>query len=208
MMILLGIFELLGLIACAISGALVGIQKGMDLFGVAFLAVTTAVGGGIFRDVLIGNIPPIALHNPFYCLVAVCTALVVATFCKRIVRLKNTIAFFDAIGLGVFTGLGSKAAIMHGLNEPFIIISMGLVTGIGGGILRDVFAQQIPFVFRKEIYALNCILGSLAFYFSYDHFPLIVSLYACFFVTFIARIICLKYDLSLPPLRKKQMLDY
>jgi len=205
MLFLLSIFEMMGVIAAAVSGALVGIQKGMDLFGVVFLAITTAVGGGIFRDVLIGNTPPIAFRDPTYCLIAVLTALFVVLFCKKVVRLKNIVAFFDAIGLGVFTGLGSKAAALGGFHEPFIIISMGLVTGIGGGILRDMFAQQIPFVFRKEIYALTCILGSLGFYFSYGNVPLIVSLYICFFLTFITRFICMGYDLSLPPLRKKQL---
>lgn len=203
MLLLLHIFEIMGIMAASVSGALVGIVRGMDIFGVVFLAVTTSVGGGIIRDLLLGSTPPQAFLNPVFCLVAIITALIAVNFSKRIVRLKYVIVFFDALGLGVFTGLGSEAAVSNGFTDPFIVISMGLATGIGGGILRDILAQQIPFVFRKEVYAITCIMGSTAFYFFRPVFSMTIALYICFLVTFITRILCVKYKISIPPLRKK-----
>jgi uncharacterized membrane protein YeiH len=203
MMILLSIFEVIGTIAFAMSGALIGIEKKLDLFGVIFLSITTAVGGGIFRDIIIGNTPPTAFVEPSACLISITTALITFYTYEKIHKLKNIIIISDAIGLAVFTGVGSAAAISRGMNEIFIVVTMGLITGIGGGILRDVFVKDIPFVFRKEIYAVASMLGAACFYLTYNIFSYEISLYICFSVTFAIRIFSIIYDLHLPVPKNK-----
>ncbi|QGU94001.1 trimeric intracellular cation channel family protein [Clostridium bovifaecis] len=200
-MTLINVLEVIGTIAFAISGALIGTEKELDLFGVIFLAITTSVGGGIFRDVIIGNTPPVAFVKPIYCLISMGAGVAVFIFYKRIITLKNVILITDAVGLGVFTAIGSSTAFIHDFNKPFIVISMGLITGVGGGILRDVFVKDIPFVFRKEIYAIASILGALILYFSYNHVPHVAALYICFAVTFIIRVLAIILNLNLPVFR-------
>lgn len=197
-MLLLSIFEIIGTVAFAISGALIGVSKQLDIFGVIILSITTAVGGGIFRDILIGEIPPVSFRNPMFCLISMVAALVTCYFYKKIIHFKNIILICDAIGLGVFTALGANAAFSSNMDKPFIVISMGVITGIGGGILRDVFVKDIPFVFKKEIYAVASILGALSMYFVYTYFSHFISLYVCFFVTFTIRIVSIKHKLNLP----------
>ena len=200
-MFLLDIFEIIGTIAFAISGALIGIRKELDIFGVTFLAITTAVGGGIFRDVFLGNTPPTAFVKPIYCFISILSALLTFVFHKKILKLKNIIFILDAIGLGTFTGIGSTTAMAYNIDKPFLVISMGLLTGVGGGILRDVFVKDIPLVFRREIYAIASILGASSLYYAYSYFKNTLPLYICFIFTFTIRIIAVKYNLHLPVLR-------
>ncbi|ERI93619.1 hypothetical protein HMPREF1982_01601 [Clostridiales bacterium oral taxon 876 str. F0540] len=203
-MFLINSFEIIGTIAFAISGALIGIEKKLDLFGVIFLAITTAVGGGIFRDIIIGNTPPTAFVNPTSCIISIATALITFYFYKKLHKLKNIIVISDALGLGVFTAVGANTAVTHEMNYAFIVISMGLITGVGGGILRDVFVKDIPFVFRKEIYAVASILGALCFFFTYNYLSEAMSLYISFIVTFIIRILSMIYNLNLPVPENKE----
>ena len=163
-MFLLNSFEIIGTIAFAISGALIGIEKKLDLFGIIFLAITTAVGGGIFRDIIIGSAPPTAFVNPTSCIISIITALVVFFFYEKINKFEKIIIISDALGLGVFTAIGCKTAILHSANNAFIVITMGLSTGVGGGILRDVLVKNVPFILKKEIYAVASIAGSLCYY--------------------------------------------
>lgn len=197
-MILISIFEILGTIAFAISGALLGVEKRLDLFGVICLSITTALGGGVFRDIIIGNVPPVAFTKPVYCAISVFTSILTIIFYKSIIRLKNIIVILDAVGLAVFTAIGSNTAIAYNMNKPFIVVTMGLATGIGGGLLRDIFVRDIPFVFRKEIYAVASMLGGLGFYFTYNNTSHILALYICFFITLIVRILSVIYNLNLP----------
>ncbi|MBL4937323.1 trimeric intracellular cation channel family protein [Clostridium sp. YIM B02515] len=203
-MFLINSFEIIGTIAFAISGALIGIEKKLDLFGVMFLAITTAVGGGIFRDIIIGNTPPTAFINPASCVISIATALITFYFYKKLHKLKNIIVISDALGLGVFTAVGANTAVTHEMNYAFIVVSMGLITGVGGGILRDVFVKDIPFVFRKEIYAVASILGALCFFFTYNYLSEAMSLYISFIVTFIIRILSMIYNLNLPVPQNKE----
>lgn len=197
-MFLLNSFNIIGTIAFAISGALVGIEKKLDIFGITFLAITTAVGGGIFRDIIIGNIPPIAFVDPIFCVISIITALAVFILYKKINKLEKIIMISDALGLGVFTAIGCRAAIMYGASNAFFVITMGMITGVGGGILRDVFANNIPFVFKKEIYALASIIGALCFYFLYRYLPDIISLYICCAVVFVVRVLAIIFKINLP----------
>ncbi len=197
-MLLINLFELIGTVAFAVSGALVGIQKRLDFFGVVMLATTTAIGGGIIRDVLIGNTPPLVFRNPKYCIIAFLTAVFVWFFYKHLFKLTNVILIFDAIGLGVFTANGAKMAFEHHLASLFVAISLGVVTGTGGGILRDIFALEIPMVFRKEIYATASIAGVLAYYLSSPFLSGSLSFYICFVTTLLIRLVSLNYNLNLP----------
>ncbi|WP_027632585.1 trimeric intracellular cation channel family protein [Clostridium hydrogeniformans] len=202
-MALINFLEIIGTIAFAISGAIVGIQRKLDIFGITFMAVTTAVGGGIFRDLIIGNIPPNAFKDPTFSLIAMGCAFLTCFFYNVICKFKLSIVLSDAIGLGVFTAIGSNAALNNGINGTFAVIVMGLLTGVGGGILRDVFTKNIPFVFRKEIYAVACIIGSIVFCIIYPFTSRVIALYVTFIITFSVRILSVKYDLNLPGATKE-----
>ncbi len=153
--------EIIGTIAFAISGAMVGIEKKMDIFGVLVLGMTTAVGGGIIRDLLIGVVPPMAFQEPVYALTAIAVSIIVfLPFVRnRINKISKMILLMDSIGLGIFTVIGIKAA--ASFNNAFLSIFLALVTGVGGGVLRDVFAQDRPMIFVKHFYASAAIIGAV-----------------------------------------------
>ena len=160
------ILEIIGTIAFAISGALVGIEKRMDILGVAILGATTAVGGGIMRDLLLGSTPPQALQHPLYLIIAVCSAIVIFFSRIRSALRRNRVLFdavllvMDSIGLGVFTSVGIGAAKQLG-SGMFILAFVGVVTGVGGGVMRDIMSGDIPFVFRKYFYCSASIIGAV-----------------------------------------------
>jgi len=191
-------FLYLGVLAAGISGALVGIKKELDVFGVLFLGGATALGGGVARDVMLGNLPPAAFLDPAYFLVSTGAGLLTWLFYHRIDRLQKVILVSDAIGLGVFTAFGASSAVAHGFDEPFIVISMGLITGIGGGVLRDVFVKEIPFVFRKEVYAIASIIGAASFYAAVPWLPHLASMFLCLAVTFAIRIASIVFKIDFP----------
>lgn len=165
--------EIIGTIAFAVSGALIAISSSLDLFGVIFIGCTTAVGGGIMRDILIGKNPPAIFNNTEILLIAALTALVVfiiayinadhfRTFKEKIEKINNV---FDAVGLAAFSVTGTEAAFLSGCGDKFTFsVLMGMLTGVGGGIIRDVLVTKAPYVLKKHIYALASILGSILYY--------------------------------------------
>lgn len=167
---LLFLLDLVGTIAFAISGALVAIRKGMDIFGVNVLAVTTACGGGLMRDLIIGSIPPQMFRNPFFVMIAFGVANVVFLLMalhrhmpRKVAPIYDQLLFwFDSLGLAAFTvdGVMAGIAVGYGDNE-FLICFLGLMTAVGGGALRDVLASQMPDIFRKHIYAVASIAGAI-----------------------------------------------
>jgi uncharacterized membrane protein YeiH len=197
-LIFIEMFLYLGVLAAGVSGALVGIKKELDLFGVLFLGGATALGGGVIRDVMLGNLPPLGFLDPGYFLVSTGAGLATWLFYHRIDRLQKFILVSDAIGLGVFTAVGAGSALRHGYDEPFIVISMGLITGIGGGVLRDVFVKEIPFVFRKEVYAIASILGAAGYYLIAPHLPHVAAMYSCLAITFAVRIASIVFKVDFP----------
>lgn len=197
-MTLLIYFDLIGVVAFAISGALIGIEKKLDLFGVIFLATTTAVGGGIFRDLLIGNTPPTTFLNPISMIISSSVGFIVFFTPNKIIKFNKVILISDAIGLSVFSVIGCRTAIVNGVENAFFAVAMGLSTGVGGGILRDVFVNNIPYVLKKEIYAIASIIGALCYYFISKHLSDILSLYISFSITFIIRLLAIKFNISLP----------
>lgn len=159
-MILL-LLDYLGTMAFAVSGALKGVRNGMDIFGVVVLAVVTAIGGGTIRDALL-DAPIFWLTDSTYILLSLLMAIAVFMLFRLAQRTERILLVFDAIGLGVFTGIGAMRAADAGLG--FLgIITMGLLTGIGGGLLRDVLAGKVPIVLREEVYASASIAGGLVF---------------------------------------------
>ena len=165
---LLQSLDFIGTIAFAISGAFVGIRKEMDIFGVNVLAITTACGGGVVRDLLIGNIPPKMFQNPFYVLTAAVVANVVflLMYLHRRVPQKMapvydwTLFCFDTLGLAAFTVGGVTTGVNAGFGDNgFLLVFLGFLTGVGGGTLRDMMANRIPDIFVKHIYALASIAG-------------------------------------------------
>ena len=164
---LLFIVEIIGTVAFAVSGAMVGLKKGMDVFGVSILGIVTAVGGGVIRDLILGNTPPMTFRNPVYALVAVAVSLIV--FLPVIRRLFDRFQSFydhlllgmDSVGLGIFTVMGVRTAYDAGHDGIFLSLFVGVITGVGGGILRDVLAGQTPYIFVKHIYACASLAGAL-----------------------------------------------
>lgn len=159
--LLLKALDLIGTFVFALSGAVLGVRKGMDLFGVLVLAVVTAVSGGIMRDILIGAVPPESIASWHSVGLAVLAGLLCFQFYELFDRLQNPVQFFDAAGLGVFAVTGAQKALEYGLNPPMAAV-LGMVSGIGGGMVRDVLTARVPIVLRSEIYALAALLGALA----------------------------------------------
>jgi len=199
----ISVVELIGTVAFAASGALIAIEKELDHYGIIFFAIITAVGGGVIRDMLINEPLPAALANPVYMIVSIVSAVVVILFYRRVVLYSNILQIFDAIGLAAFTAIGAEVAIRNNLDLPFVIITLALLTGTGGGILRDVFAQEIPFVFRKEIYAIASIIGAIFFIMIGELTGNnTVALYSCFVITLVIRLVCMKKDVHLKKVAK------
>ncbi len=173
--------EIIGTVSFAVSGVITAIEKKLDLFGSIVLGTTTAVGGGILRDVILGNFPPIMFRRSIYALVAASVSLLVFLIAyfvgKKLEPHLQTylqiINVFDAIGLAIFVMVGMETALnsTH-QNNAFLVVFVGTMTGVGGGILRDMMVGKIPDVLRKRIYALAAILGAIVFYLLYRYSPL------------------------------------
>lgn len=155
--------EMLGTIAFAFSGALAGFNKQMDIFGIFVVAFATAMGGGMLRDVLIGNTPVVWMQDLTYLFVIAVGTIVAIIFRKKLLYLRLSLFLFDTIGLGIFTIIGIEKGIEAGLH-PIVCITLGTMTACFGGVVRDILCNDIPVIFRKEIYATICILGGLVFF--------------------------------------------
>ncbi|MCE6994335.1 trimeric intracellular cation channel family protein [Saccharothrix sp. S26] len=157
---LLDALELVGIAAFAASGAVAAVRARLDVFGVIVLALTTALGGGTIRDVLLGVHPPVALVSWPYLAVAGVTGLVVFWFHPTVAKLWRAVLLLDAIGLGLFVTAGTTTALALGA-PPYAACLVGMTTGIGGGALRDVLLREIPLVLRREIYAVAALCGAV-----------------------------------------------
>jgi uncharacterized membrane protein YeiH len=198
------LLDLIGTLAFAISGALVAIDKRMDLFGVFIIAFVTAVGGGTLRDIMIGTTPVGWMLNLDYIFIITLGFILSLLFKKRIEKFKIPLFIFDTIGLGVFTLIGLEKGINIGLH-PIICIALGTMTACFGGVIRDILCAEIPVIFRKEIYATICILGGIVFFIlkrfnlNSDVLYLTTSL-----VIISVRVMAVKFKWYLPTNLKKQ----
>lgn len=198
------IVDILGTISFAISGALVAMNKRMDPFGVLIIAFVTAVGGGTLRDVMIGIEPVSWMKNMTFVYVIISSAVFAVIFRKRISYLRKSLFLFDTIGIALYTVVGVETGLVAGLH-PLICIALGTMTACFGGVLRDILCNEIPVIFRKEIYATACILGGLTYFlllqFLEDRNYLFVI---AGIVVITIRLIAVRYKISLPSLYKKE----
>lgn len=196
------ILDFIGTLAFAVSGIRLSSAKRFDLFGAYIVGLVTAIGGGTMRDVMLG-VPVFWMQDPFY---LVCTALAlvwVILFSKHLIHQNNTWFTFDTIGLAMFTVTGIEKTLTAPTPYPFwAAIIMGTITGAAGGVFRDVFMNQVPLIFRGEIYALACILGGIA-YFVCTALGLgsVTAGLVCGAVVIATRILAVRYRLHLPVLK-------
>ena len=196
-MSLLFIFEIVGTIAFAISGAIVAIKNEMDIFGVVMLGLTTSVGGGILRDITLGNVPPTVFGNYIFLIVAIIVSLIVFIPKVReyIIKLDALVQIMDAIGLAIFTVVGVEASLSY--NNLLLSLFCGTLTGVGGGVVRDIFARTKLYVFTKHFYACASLIGALLSFYLFrinDNLAIIIG----FIMIFSLRMIAWKYKWNLP----------
>lgn len=208
--IIVFIMELVGTIAFASSGAMLAIRKSMDIFGVCVLGVVTSVGGGLFRDLILGIIPPGMFHKPMYTVVA----LVVSVLLFMIIYVNHSwlkgkvaliydkvIRIFDALGLGIFTVMGVNTAWNAGYEQKFLLVFVGVLTGVGGGLLRDVMAQEKPYILTKHVYACASIAGALVCVLGREVLGDLGAMVAGAVAVIIIRILAVHYSWNLPRVR-------
>lgn len=194
------VLDFIGTFAFAISGIRLASAKNFDWFGAYIVGLATAVGGGTIRDLLLDVTPP-WMKDPMYLLCTAYAMLFVIIFGKYLIRLNNTFFLFDSIGLALFTVVGFSKA--YDLGYPcWIAIIMGSITGAAGGVLRDVFINEIPLIFRKEIYAIACVVGGIVYWLCLksgmeDYLGQILG----GTVVFVVRILAVKYQITLPILK-------
>lgn len=203
------VLELIGAAAFAVSGAMVAIEKKADIFGVLFLAVTTALGGGVIRDVLIGRIPPVMFVSYWYLLISVVAALAVfidaylrsEKYKLHLDKLDAVNNVFDAIGLAVFTVSGMNAA-MPVSDNVILVLFVGMCTGVGGGMLRDVMTNTMPKVLRKRVYAVASLIGGGLYYVMHVlDINQLLSIGCGMLVIFALRLVATIYKWNLPSVK-------
>lgn len=205
------VIEIISLTAFGISGAMIGIKKGMDLFGVIMLAVTTSVGGGIVRDLVLGIHPPKSFQRPAYAMTAAVIALI--TFIIEAHSYKKSagregvhgtkftdevLFWLDTVGLAIYTVVGIAVGYEAGSTNGFVLCFAGVVTGVGGGLIRDMMAQSMPYIFVKHIYASACIVGSIACIALWNVAGRIVAMLVGTLVIMLLRYFARKYHWNMP----------
>lgn len=194
------ILEFVGTFAFAISGIRLASAKQFDWFGAYVVGVATAIGGGTIRDVLL-DITPFWMTNPVYLVCSALALLWVILFGNRLIHLHNTFFIFDSVGLALFTVVGVEKTLA--LDFPlWVAIIMGSITGAAGGVIRDIFINEIPLIFRKEIYAIACVIGGMVY--GLCHFlnmDVVATQVVSGCSVFVSRILAVKYRICLPRLK-------
>ena len=197
------IIDIIGVFVFAISGASTAMSKRLDPFGVFIVAFVTSVGGGTLRDMLIGRNPVFWMVDSIYVYVIMAGALFAVIFRKKIGHLRRTLSLFDTIGLAIFTIIGIEIGVKFDLN-PVIVLSLGVMTGSFGGVIRDILVNEIPVVFHKEIYATASLVGGMFYmggvYFEFNH---IWNQSISIAVIIVIRLVAVKYELALPSFYNK-----
>ena len=206
------VMEMVGTVAFAASGAMVAADCAMDIFGVIVLGVTTSVGGGAIRDVILGIAPPAMFTHPIYTVVATVTACVVFMVLylkKELLEGHNRenydrlMLVMDSIGLGIFTVVGVNTGIAHGyINNMFLLVFLGTITGVGGGLLRDVMAGVPPYILVRHIYACASIVGAMVCVWLYRSFGAVISMIGASVVVILIRYLAAHYHWNLPKLKR------
>lgn len=169
--------ETIGTIAFAFAGALVAIENDFDWFGILCMAVMTACGGGMTRDIILGNTPPMMFRNPIYVTIAVIIGFATVIIYHRFIRSRfkdrilDMISILDAIGLAIFTIVGMDTAMQLGHNKAFLVCAMGVLTAVGGGLIRDMMVNVKPLILTKEVYATASLVGSIIYFYGMQIMP-------------------------------------
>ena len=199
------ILELAGTMAFAASGAMTGMKKNMDIFGICILALTTAVGGGVIRDLILGNTPPATFRNPVYATVAIATALVLFLPGVRKLLMRDqplydmAMLLLDTAGLGIFTVMGIRIAhTVAAQHTLFLLVFVGVVTGVGGGVIRDIMAGDTPFIFVKHVYASASLAGALLCVALWPYTGEIPAMLAGMALVIVIRLLSAHYHWNLP----------
>ncbi len=197
--------EIMGTAAFAVSGAVTALKKNMDIFGVCVMGVTTATGGGVIRDIILGRTPPQMFYDSKYVVVSLIVSIIIffpflrhfLTANKRVY--EAVLLFTDSAGLGIFTVCGVRVAIEAGYAEnTFLVLFIALVTGVGGGVLRDIFAHDRPYIFIKHIYACAALAGAVLCKLLWDGAGQSTSMVSGLLLIILIRLLSAKYKLSLP----------
>lgn len=187
----------IGIFAFAVSGVLTAIDKGFDIVGASIIGFVTALGGGTVRDVMIGETPVAWMFHSSFLLLILAAILASFLFKNRIMKLKKSMFVFDSIGIGLFTILGLQKTLDVGLEIP-VALMMGIVSAVFGGVVRDVLCNEIPLIFRREIYASACLAGGLVFVgLKMCALPLELNMILSMLVVFLIRYFAVKYHWSL-----------
>ena len=196
--------DLFGTMAFAVTGAFKAIEHKADIVGIIILATITGVAGGTIRDIVIGHFPPHSISDPNYVIITVTTGVVIFFLYPKMQKHWNLFLKFDALGLGVFTAIGATFA-YQAFNMNFLaMVLAGMVTAVGGGILRDMFVNEMPMVFVKELYASASFLGVVVFYLLLSAgFELETVAIVSMIVTTVIRLVAMKYNWNLPKAREK-----
>jgi uncharacterized membrane protein YeiH len=196
---LIQFLDLFGTVAFAATGAIKAVEHKLDIFGVIFLAAITGLAGGIIRDVVLGKIPPSGISEISYVSIAIVTAIAVFFLYHRIKSQMGLFLTFDAVGLGVFTIIGATIALnIYGFNVLLMVFA-GMITAIGGGIIRDALVNETPLVFRKELYASISFVGVLLYILLlYEGSNLEIASIVCIIFITVFRIMAIHYRWNLP----------
>lgn len=200
------VLDILGTIVFAISGTLTALNNKFDLFGSLVIAFVTALGGGMLRDVLLGDTPVLWIENPKYLIYVFSGYILVLIFKNAIIKLRKTLFLFDTIGIALFTILGVEKTLEMGFH-PVIALTMGVISAVFGGVIRDLITNIVPLIFRKEIYATACLTGGICYLVmercNIDHdINVITTIILIIFI----RILAVKYKWSLTLMHKT--MDY
>ena len=199
------IIESICVVAFAISGALVAIDKKMDVFGVAIMGLTTSIGGGIIRDLILDITPPMSLRHPRIAIIAIVTSIIffIPYIRKKIQeeeKIYNILMFItDSVGLGLFTVIGVQTAINNGFRDNYFLqVFVGVISGVGGGVLRDVLAGNRPYIFIKHFYANAALIGAIACVILWNVVGSLPAMLISAFIIFILRVLAAHFHWSLP----------
>lgn len=204
-MTLLQFIEIIGTVAFAASGAIAGVRKKFDLYGICFLAIITAVGGGTVRDTLLGRVPPFAFRDVSYFVFSIATALLVFVFYRKMTRTYAMLVWMDAAGLGLFNVTGLTISLNSGVGY-FGSIVFGVITCTVGGMMRDVLIGETPFVLKQEIYATACILSGMLFcLLHYIGVNMQLNMTLSAVTLFAVRMITYKLGINMPKIESQQL---
>lgn len=198
------IFEIIGTVAFAVSGAIIALNKKMDIFGVIILGLVTAVGGGVLRDVILGFTPPNMFRNPVYAIVAaVVSVLLFSSKIRNAIFKQQKVYDFcllvmDSIGLAIFTVVGIMVAQNRIINNPFFLVFLGVITGVGGGVMRDVMAGNTPYIFVKHFYATASIIGAIVTVILWGYIGAMWSMVIGAVLIVVLRLLAARFHWSLP----------